>query len=98
MKFDWALSQLLLGKKVRCKSWDNPNSYIYEKNGLIFSHKNTKAYFFIDSFMDEDWEIYELIVPLKDEKFFCGNCKKEVKFGNKFCGNCGAPQLWALFG
>lgn len=38
-------------------------------------------------------------IPEKtEEKFFCQNCKEEVKFGNHFCKNCGRAQLWALFG
>jgi hypothetical protein len=150
MKFEWALEKLAKGLKVRCKSWENPNSYIFVKNKLVFSHKDTKAYFFLDSFYAEDWEIYidiltriaekikehgapntimvnrkvfyelnrnsnymvrvDRILGLKvvinnnlddfcvlyeapQEKFFCQYCKKEVKFGIKFCGNCGRAQM-----
>jgi hypothetical protein len=34
----------------------------------------------------------------KEEKFYCKDCNEEVKFGDKFCSNCGKQQLWALFG
>jgi len=37
-------------------------------------------------------------IALKEEKFYCQNCKKEVKFGVEHCNNCGRIQLWALFG
>lgn len=33
-----------------------------------------------------------------EEKFYCNGCKAEIKFGVKFCSNCGKQQLWALFG
>ena len=155
MKFEWALEKLAHGLKVRCKSWENPNSYLYMKANLVFCHKDTKAYFFLDSFEADDWEIYTglleriaekikehgapntimmnkkvfyeinkssalqvrgnsifgLKIVINDdlddfcvlyetpqEKFFCQNCKKEVKFGDKFCKNCGGAQMWALFG
>jgi hypothetical protein len=170
MKFEWALEKLAHGMKVRQKSWDNPNSYIKMHDNLIWCHKETKAYFFFDSFSADDWEIFEELslgekiaqekmrytknkfkepnkirmtsevfreieklnaynvrvnsifginiiiddtldtyclvyyeeessmkVADKEGKFYCQTCKKEVKFGDKFCGNCGGPQMWALF-
>lgn len=34
----------------------------------------------------------------EEEKFYCPDCKSEVKFGDKTCKKCGKQQLWALFG
>jgi DNA-directed RNA polymerase subunit M/transcription elongation factor TFIIS len=33
-----------------------------------------------------------------EEKFNCSKCKHELKFGYKFCPECGSQQLWGLFG
>jgi hypothetical protein len=33
-----------------------------------------------------------------EQKFTCQKCKHEVKFGVKYCGQCGMLQLWGLFG
>lgn len=33
-----------------------------------------------------------------EQKFACEKCRHEVKFGDKFCGECGNQQLWGLFG
>jgi hypothetical protein len=60
MDFKQAIIWLKEGKKVRMASWTNPNSYIYlGKEGIIYCHNQTKAYFFLDAFISEDWEIYE---------------------------------------
>lgn len=172
MNFQWAVQQMKAGKKVRCKSWQDKDSFLFVKNGLVYCHKERKAYFFLDSFEAIDWELFEEIdlinldngikefvsanhitpthirmnertieklkmlnfskigrpvkvlgleiiednnlddnncivynknylVPIhleKEEKFYCQHCKSEVKFGDKFCKNCGRTQLWALFG
>ena len=101
MNFEWAKRELAKGKKVREATWDNPNSYIFVKDRVVYSHKNTKAYFFLDSFFADDWELYEsssMKTADKEGKFYCSTCKKEVKFGDKFCKNCGGAQMWALFG
>jgi hypothetical protein len=36
---------------------------------------------------------YEGDVRLKQEKFYCQNCKKEVSFGVEHCSHCGRIQL-----
>ena len=58
--FNQAVIWLNEGKKIRCKSWENPKSYIYKESwGQIYSHKRTPAYFMSSHFFAIDWEIYK---------------------------------------
>lgn len=160
MNFEWAVQQLKEGRKVRQKSWKSQKSYIFiSPYGVLLSSIRGKAYFFLDSFLADDWELFDVkpkfsigdmveCIAMQDlnlegkgfvgsgyklkrlfvikgfrfvnEEFFyhdgnefsgvyepylrkvdnfhCKKCDSKVKFGQKFCSECGEQQLWALLG
>jgi len=54
-----AIKWLSDGNKVRRKSWIQADSFIKLEGSIIVSHKDKPAYFMIDHFYADDWEIYE---------------------------------------
>lgn len=55
MNFKWAVEMLKEGRKVRRKSWKS-DIYFY-LNGTIHCNQGT-AYFFLNHFEADDWELY----------------------------------------
>jgi hypothetical protein len=62
MNFSWALEQMKLGKKVRCKSWSKKDTWITLSGDLFVCQTGKQAYFMREHFTANDWELYKITI------------------------------------